>query len=298
MQLFSYILFLIFVNIFRIIPFRLLYIISDFVAFLLRKVVKYRYKVVYSNISKVFTGMSEKEKQALIRKFYRHLADITLEAIKGFSMSKSTVIERHKIINPEILDEYYAKGYHVIGVTGHYGNWEWGSLSGGLQMKYPLVGFYKPLSNKYMDSYLFKSRARFGTILASITKTYFTFEKNKVEPTAYIMVADQNPGRRSRAIWVNFLGIETAFLHGPEKYANMYNHAVAYIGIERVKRGYYTLLVEPLAEPGQYPENGVITSIFAAKLEEKIKKTPESWLWTHKRWKYDRPQQTDSQSSV
>lgn len=298
MQYISYLLFLFSVYLFALVPFRVMYVLSDGLAFLLRVVVKYRLKVVKGNIDRVFTDYSEQQKDKIIRDFYRHLADITLETIKGFSMSPGSVVERHHLLNREVLDEYYDRGISVIGVTGHLGNWEWGSLSGGLQMKFPLVGFYKPLSNKYMDKYILRSRAKFNTELASITKTYFTFEKAKDTPTAYIMVADQNPGRRSRAIWVDFLGIDTAFLHGPEKYANLYGHAVVYVDIARVKRGYYALALTKIAGPGEMPEPGRITAVYAGMLEEKIRQRPESWLWSHKRWKYSREEARQDQASA
>ena len=99
------------------------------------------------------------------------------------------------------------------------------------------------------------------------------------------MAADQSPSNASKSYWVTFLGRETAFLHGPEKYARMHNYPVVYVDVKRVKRGYYTLDVVELAEnPASLPE-GEVTLRYAKKLEEAIRKNPGSWLWSHKRWK-------------
>lgn len=288
MQYLSYILFRLFVLLFAFIPFPVMYGLSELLALLLQYGLKYRLKVVRSNVERVFPQLSEQEKGKLIRNFYRHLADITLEAVKGFSLGPKSVVKRHNVVNPEVLEAFFKQGITVIGVTGHHGNWEWGSLSGGLQMPVPLVALYKPLSNKYLDAYMMRSRAKNGTELASILKTYYTFDKNKDRTVAYILVADQNPGKPSRAHWIPFFGIETAFLHGPEKYANMFHHAVVYVDITRVKRGYYTMTVIPICGPGEMTEEGAITRRYAEILEQKIRERPESWLWSHKRWKYTR----------
>jgi len=100
-----------------------------------------------------------------------------------------------------------------------------------------------------------------------------------------MMAADQSPSNHSKAIWVNFLGIETAFLHGPEKHAVLNDYPVFYIHVERVKRGFYTCELSLLADnPGILPE-GEITRRYAAKVESIIREKPENWLWSHRRWK-------------
>lgn len=288
MERFVYILFLFFVNLVRIIPFRVLYIISDGLAFLMRYVVKYRYKVVYGNITKVFPQKSEKEKQLIIKKFYKHLTDIMIESVKGFTLNREEIIRRHKFTNPEMVEHFYDEGISVIGCSSHFSNWEWGTLSAGLQMRFPLVVFYKPLSNKLIDNYMQKIRAHNGAEMASINLTFRVFKKYEERTTAYMMVSDQNPGNADKAIWVNFFGIETAFLHGLEQYAVRMKNAVVYVDIRRVKRGFYTMTYRPIASPGVNYEPGKITTLFAGCLENQINAHPEQWLWSHRRWKYTR----------
>ncbi len=79
MNYISYIFFRIFVFKISLLPFRALYIFSDFLAFLLNKVLKYRRKVVYNNIRKCFPEKNEIEIKTIADTFYRHLTDIILE---------------------------------------------------------------------------------------------------------------------------------------------------------------------------------------------------------------------------
>jgi KDO2-lipid IV(A) lauroyltransferase len=286
MQRLSYYFFLFFVFVFRVLPFSLLYILSFKVYVLLYYIIKYRRKVVYANLTKAFPEKSEKEIEILAKKFYKHLADIFIESIKGFSMSHKEIVKRHRIVNLEILDGHIKNGQTVILIGGHYGNWEWGSMSGGLQSPLPLIIFYKPISNKYIDDFMIRSRSRCGTILASIAKTFQAFKQQESIPSFFLLIADQSPSRIDRAYWVDFLGIETAFLHGPEQYARKFNYPVYFVDIKRVKRSFYELELVPITEHPEELPDGEITARAAKLLESRIKTAPEFWLWSHKRWKH------------
>jgi KDO2-lipid IV(A) lauroyltransferase len=277
--------FLFFVFLIGLLPFPMLYILSDLGRFFLRRIVGYRKKVIRSNLKSCFPALSGKELDRIERNVYSNLADVMAEGIKGFSMLPHTVRKRHFILNPEIIEPWLAEGRSVIAMPAHINNFEWGSMSPGLFTKHPIIAFYKPLSNKYINRFLMWSRAKFGTLLASIYETYLVFERNAGTPSVYIMVADQSPSNPDKSYWINFLGRETAFLHGPEKYARMYNYPVVYVDVKRVRRGYYTLEAIVIAdEPATLPD-GEVTRRYAKKLEEVILNNPGSWLWSHKRWK-------------
>ena len=102
------------------------------------------------------------------------------------------------------------------------------------------------------------------------------------------MIADQNPSNKEKAIWVDFLGIDTAFLHGPEVYALKLNYPVVYIDIKRVKKGFYEIELLPLVENPSIMQPGEITQLYAQAIEKRIQSAPQYWLWSHKRWKNSR----------
>jgi KDO2-lipid IV(A) lauroyltransferase len=252
---------------------------------LLYYLIGYRKKVIQDNLAGSFPDLNEKELKKLVKKSYRNLTDILIEGIKVFIMSKGQIRKRHRMINPELLDRFYKKGKSVIIVTGHYGNWEWGSLSSSLFIKHHVIGFYKPLTNPHVDRFLKWSRSRTGSELASIFKTTQTFKEGIDIPSAFLMAADQSPSKDRNAHWVNFLGRETAFLHGPAKHAIQNKLPIVYVNIQRTKRGYYETHLSVLVDdPTQYSPIE-ITQLFASKLETVIRKKPENWLWSHRRWK-------------
>jgi len=282
------IIFYFFIALIGITPFFMLYILSDLARLVICNLLKYRYKVIESNLKRAFPNKPQSDINQIIRLNYRNLADNLTESLKTFTLSKKAIVKRHKILNPELLDQYLNNNQSVIGVTAHYNNWEWGSVSAGIQTPYRYIAFYKPIKNKIINKAILKSRSRCGTQLVSIYKTSKTFEKNKNNPCVYLMAADQSPSGKQlkHAYWLDFLGIKTAFLHGVEKHAKANNLPIVYIDIQRVKRGYYTVELSKLCDDPAVLEDGEITKRYVKKLEEIIVAKPENWLWSHKRWKH------------
>lgn len=278
-----------FIFLIGIIPFFLIYPFSDLMYFLLFYVFKYRKSVIYNNLAASFPDKDKQQLDELFRLSYKNLTDILVEGIKGFTMTRGQIKKRHKIINPEIVEPFFKHGKSVIALPTHYGNWEWGALSPGLFIKdFNIVGFYKKFSNPYVDRFMRKNRSRTGTSLVSIYETARTFENLKDTPTAYIMAADQSPSNARKSYWVDFLGRDTAFLHGPENYARKYDIPLVFVDIQRVKRGHYELTLSILADNPTELEEGEITRRYAKMLESQIHKKAENWLWSHRRWKLNR----------
>jgi len=287
MNLISSILTRFFILLFAIVPFWLLYIFADILYFILYKVLKYRVNVVRDNLQKSFPEKSEEELMRIEKLSYKNLSQITVESLKAFTMSEKQIFTRHKVINEDEIKHVYNNCGGIIALPNHYGNWEWGAMS-CMQLQWPGVALYKPLSNPFLNNYIENNRSRLGTELVSIYDTARCFVANKNKKKNYVMASDQSPSNAKKSHWVNFLGRETAFLHGPELYAKKYNYPAVFVDIQRVKKGYYELELTVLSENPQETKEGEITQLLAKKLEEVIRKKPENWLWSHKRWKLNR----------
>lgn len=284
----TYYFFRFFIILFRLIPFRLLFGLADLVFYVIYYLAGYRKQVVFQNLRNSFPEKSEAEITAIAKGFYHHLSDMLIESLKAFTMSEEAVVRRYKYYNTEILDELYKKGESVICIAGHYGNWEWGGLASGPQLLHKPVGFYKPLTNKFVDAYVLKTRVKGRSKLASITQTAETFKTDYGEPAIFYMVADQSPSSSRLAYWVDFLNQETATLHGPEKYARIHNYPVVFAYVKKVKRGYYTVDFKMLEPEPVKTKTGDLTRRFMKMLEEVIRANPEYYLWSHRRWKLKR----------
>ena len=78
-----------------ILPYPLLYIFSDFLYLVLYKLAGYRTKVVFNNVKNSFPEKDIKEQKEIMSKFYRHLCDLIVESIKGFTISEKQLKKRY-----------------------------------------------------------------------------------------------------------------------------------------------------------------------------------------------------------
>jgi len=288
MNYFTYLVFIGFVNLFRILPFRISYIISDVSFFIVYYLVGYRKKVVFKNLVISFPEKPEEEIRKIAKRFYQHLCDLSVEIFKSFTLKEKDAVKRYLMENPGLVDDLWRKGKSGICAGGHYGNWEWAGIASGMQIKHLPVGLYKPLSNKWIDSYIQKRRVKGRAKLVSITNTAAGFATDYGEPALFYMISDQSPSSPKVAYWINFLNQDTAVLHGIEKYARLYNLPVIFVAARKIKRGYYKVMFSIITDDPSKTKRGEITEKYMRALEDVIREKPEYYLWSHRRWKHKR----------
>jgi KDO2-lipid IV(A) lauroyltransferase len=111
--------------------------------------------------------------------------------------------------------------------------------------------------------------------------------KNRKEVTATAFIADQSPFPEN-AYWTHFLHQDTPFFTGTERISAKLNFPVVYLFIRKIKRGVYEIDAEMLFENPTSTMSGEITAAYAQRLEKDILTQPETWLWSHNRWKHHR----------
>jgi len=242
-----------------------------------------------SNLRNSFPEKEESDILRLSRSYYRNLCDITLETIKGFSLSESEIRRRFSLQNLDILIPHFEQGQSILVLGSHLTNWEWGSLAIAPQIHVPVFGIYKKLANETVEAYLNKKRSQFGLRLVPMENTARTLVRHRDTPSLYCLIADQTPSNRKKAHWTTFLHQETAFLRGADQLARMSGFPVYYYDTRRVRRGFYEVTFSPLVLDPKEREEGEITLAYIRKLESIIREEPADWLWSHRRWKFHRP---------
>jgi Kdo2-lipid IVA lauroyltransferase/acyltransferase len=280
-----------FIYLVSILPFPLLYFFSDCIYVLLYHLLRYRRVVVRQNLEKSFPEKPVNEIRVVEKRFYRYFCDLFLETFKTLTISRSSMI-RHCTLTPgtqAIFDRLTEENQSFMIVMGHFGNWEWGGNTFSICCKHQLYVIYHPLSNKYFNGLMFKMRTRFGTRLIAMKDTLRDMLGNRNQLTATAFIADQSP-LPDHAYWMNFMNQATPVFLGIEKIALKIRYPIVYISIRRVKRGYYQVFAERIEVPLQLQTTGTITELHTRRLEADIRRQPENWLWTHRRWKHSRPQ--------
>lgn len=269
---------------FSLLPFWIIYRISDLAYIIIYYIIGYRKDVVMSNLSIAFPEKSYAEKKAIAKKFYKNFTDNFIETIKLLSITKKQLSKRF-IGEFGKVNEYYAGGRNMQLHLGHFFNWEFANLS-FFESKYPQLIVYMPLANKAMDNFFSKLRTRFGAKLIAATSYLKEFKPYSKMRFSLVFAGDQSAGNLNTAYWLPFFGKITPFVTGPEKSARLNNTITFYANFSKVKRGYYALKFYLITDDARNLKEGEITKRMIHFIEENIKEQPEIYLWTHRRWKH------------
>lgn len=268
-------------------PFRVLYAISDGVYLLIYYVVGYRKKVVLENLKLAFPDKPDKELIIIQKKFYRHFVDIFVEMIKSFTVSKEEVYKRYKFTNIDFFDELYKDGKSAILTGPHYANWEW-IMSLDSFVKYKGYAAFTKVENPYFNEKVLKSRIKFGTSLILTSKIIAEIKNNqKLNIQAmYGLLSDQSPQLSKTFYWREFFGVKVPIHSGAEMLAKRFDMNMVYIETKKIKRGYYETSFSLITDDAKKYPNYELTDIFIEKVEKQIRNQPEYYFWTHKRFKH------------
>lgn len=270
-----------------ILPFRVLYFISDCFYLLIYYIIGYRKKVVFNNLKLAFPKKEYKEIIEIQKKFYHHFVDVFIEMIKSFTVSKKEVYKRYKYPNIDFFTELYKDGKSVILLGPHYANWEW-IMSVDSFVDYKGYAAFTKINNPYFNNKILKSREKFGTHLIQTSKLIPEIiynQKNNIQ-SMYGLLSDQSPQLKKTHYWRNFFGVKVPVHTGGEMLAKKYNLNIVYMRVKKVKRGYYETTFSLITkDASKYPDYK-LTDIFIDNVEEQVRNQPEYYFWTHKRFKH------------
>ena len=273
-------------------PFRILYILSDFIFFIIYYIIGYRKNTVRENIAMALPNLSKKERLVIEKKSFRHLCDMFLEMIKTITITEKEINKRYTYSNLEIYKEFEAKQKSIAVMIAHYASYEW-VISLNNKMSFKGFAIYKKLNNPYFDKLVIDIRSKFKAYLITTKETIPTIEfnyKNNIL-SSYGFASDQSPRLSVTHYWRKFMGIETNIHTGAEMLAKKYDMNVVFIKTRKVKRGFYEGTFIALSVDAKNVPDYQITDKFLDLVEQQIYEAPEFYLWTHKRWKHRREDQ-------
>jgi KDO2-lipid IV(A) lauroyltransferase len=266
-------------------PWWMLYGISNGLSWLMYWVIGYRRKVVMGNLELAFPNKSDSERKKVARSFYINFSDIVVEVIKSHRITAKEMKQRFKVSDASLFERLHAEGRGVMVVMGHYTNFEWTAMALGLCVPQNTYAVYHPIKNRTVNDFMVRIRQKFGMTLFSMKETYPFMLGQEDDRPLYIFMADQSPHRGKIKYAAPFFHPYTPVHLGVENLAKKCDLAVVFIETHRLSRGHYevrpTLLVEDAQSTGKYE----ITKRHLAALEAAIRRQPEAWMWTHRRWK-------------
>ena len=268
-----------------LLPFSILYVISDLLYVTTYYIIGYRKDVVAGNLLIAFPQKTAWERKKIEKRFYRNLTDSFVETIKLLSISEKQFDERCSA-DLNIIRRLAAAGKNIQLQPVHQFNLEFYNLLYSKDLKdLRYIFIYMPFSSSAFERVYRKLRSRFGAVL--IAATTFRNERDKLKiHHAVTLMADQNPGNLHSAFWMRLFHEPVPFISGPGKVGVKNNSAIVFIEFVKIKRGYYSFKNTLLTEDASLLSAEEITKRYRDFMEEVINKEPANYLWTHKRWKH------------
>lgn len=273
-----------------LLPFRLLYVLSDLFYLIVYHIVGYRRDIVRRNIESSFPGKSAEECRKIEKGFYHFLCDYFVETIKLLSISKKSMLKHIEFRNVEEMEQCFDNGQPCAAILGHYCNWEWLSATGlsFLRHREAVMGLiYHPLYDKIFDRLFIKIRRSMGGVCVpkkDILRYLLTYRQQQ-RMSLFGYISDQAPKWENIHLWLNFMNHDTPVFTGAERIMRKMKDAVFYVDMERPRRGHYICTFRLISKEPEKMEEFEVTRIFFNMLEQTIQRAPQYYLWSHNRWK-------------
>lgn len=281
--------------------FVLYYILAPTIKVVLYHIIRYRRKVVTENLRASFPERSVEERDAISSRFYTILAEIIVSIIAMTHRRSIESVFSTMATDPKtaVLAEPELHTNSWVALTAHYGLWEylvvWSRLS-----NQRLLAVYHPLQNRIFDELFkrFRAQKMVETMPSSETIRFVIRNGATYKGESYVLglIADQNPPRLLENNWYSFLNQDTIFFEGGEKIAMRVGLPVYFAYQHRHARGKYDFRMRQIWDGVESVEPTEITRRYVEELQAEIRRCPEMWLWSHKRWKAKRDPQTEERS--
>lgn len=268
------------------IPSKTIFRLSDIAYFFVYHFVRYRRKVVRDNLLHSFPEKTIEEIKTIERKFYSHFCDLFFENLFLLHASRERALRKCRFKNLEEFEKLYDQGRSAVLAAGHYGNWELYALMGA-KLRHTPLGIYKPLSNKRFERLINAARERFGGVPVPMRDTLKVLNEylNQEKPALLGLISDQTPMSRDIRFWTTFLNQETPIYLGVEKISQKYDLPVFFCSMTKLRRGKYEVSFDLITDKPRETKPNEITQLHVRYLEDLIRRQPEYWLWSHRRWK-------------
>ena len=272
-------------------PYWLLYLKSDLYYLLVYHVAHYRHKVVRQNLLRSFPEKDVNSIKAIEKHFYHNLCDLVVEAPKMMRMGPNGYRERLTFVNTELIAKLEEKHKNIFFAIPHSGNWEWfGKMIPELS-HHNSLGVYKKVENSVFERLMLYMRTKDCHLeMVESNSVLRRLVQLRDCQNAVLMMADQTPHGLATDYWTEFLHQDTCWFTGIERIAQKLDYAIVFVSMKRQGRGCYEIAFELVTDSPKEMQNGEIMEMYVRHVERFIQANPDNWLWSHRRWKHQRPQ--------
>ena len=229
------------------------------------------------------------QRDAIVRKVYEHFCMMGMEIMHmPRRLHPTTWRDMIELSGQGRVLERLMDGGPVIMLSGHFGNWEMAGYLFGV-FGYPPNSVARNLDNPHLDRFLKSFRERTGQMLIPKAGGYDRMLDVLRSGGVLSFLADQDAG--PRGLYVDFFG-RPASTHKAIALLAIEHNAPVVVGYaRRVGPDFrYEVGCEEIIMPedwaGQIDEVRWLTQRYTSLLESVVRRSPEQYLWLHRRWKH------------
>jgi lipid A biosynthesis lauroyl/palmitoleoyl acyltransferase len=234
----------------------------------------------YSNISHCFPEKKQSQVNALVKSHFEAIGISLFETANAYYASDKKIIKLLTTKNEHFFKDALKQEGGIILLCAHFMPLMLGSRA--LLINHTIANIYRPQNNKLFDQAMVKGYKNHGAVMIKSTDTRSIVKAiNNSLPIWY--APDQDLGEKN-SVFALLFGIPTATASATARLAKNNNTRVIPYSFIRTKKGYEMSFEEPLQNfPSNNPVDDATTTNMI--LEKQIKKTPEQYLWIHRRFK-------------
>lgn len=268
----------------QLLPLRAIHILARAVGWLAFYAVRPRRKVGLTNLRLCFPHLSERQRRALLKRHFVHMAMLVLEYGLYWYASAPRLKNMVHYQDKHYLDDALARGDKVILLYPHFTAFE--AALYALNQDQALISMYSHQKNQAMDAQILKGRHRYNNVflIGRTEGLRAIIKKLKASSAPFVYLPDQDFGRKE-SVFVDFFGIPTATIAGLSRIAALTGAKVIPAIPTRRADGHVDLrFYAPWAD---FPGSDILadTQRMNNFIEARVREQPAQYFWLHKRFK-------------
>jgi KDO2-lipid IV(A) lauroyltransferase len=236
--------------------------------------------------------LPKSEVRRIARDSFRHLVTCAVEILHlPREAQRRGLGQIVTLSGREHFDSAIAAGKGLIVATAHMGNWE---VVGAMcrELGVPSTTVYRPLDNPLLDRWIRRTRASVGQSMVPKEGALRPLLKTLRGGGMVVLLVDQDA--RSHGVFAPFFGAPASTIPTPAELALRTGATILTGASVRTGPGFrYDLHFDPpvdVKDTGDHQADLVrITTEINARIERVVRRAPEQWLWSHRRWKTKPP---------
>ena len=239
-------------------------------------------KIIISNLNKLDSSLTSEKIKKISQEMWGNYGRIFSEYPYISNFRKGDLDKYIKIENVERLEEV-KKGKPVVFVSAHFSNFELMAMAierAGIN----LSAIYRPLNNKMVNSimeplrrkYICKKQIKKGLNGVREALKYFK------QGISIAIMIDQRVSEGERINFFNYPAHTTTI---PAQFVKKFGCKIQPVHIERYDKINFKISFDEQITIDDNADDTFISLRLNQWLEEKIRKNPSQWIWSHDRWK-------------